>query len=71
MRHLGGKENIKTLDCCATRLRLEVLDDNKVNVPALKAAGARGVLKAAGGSVQVIIGPEVEQVCEEIKVYLK
>lgn len=71
LRHLGGKENIKTLDCCATRLRLEVLDDNKVNVPALKAAGARGVLKAAGGSVQVIIGPEVEQVCEEIKVYLK
>ena len=71
LHHLGGKENIKTIDYCATRLRLEVVDAEKVNAPAIKALGARGVLKGAGGSVQVVIGPEVEQICDEIKVFLK
>lgn len=71
LAQLGGKENIKTIDSCATRLRLEVADENKVNVPALKALGARGVLKASGGSVQVVIGPDVEQICDEIKQLLK
>ncbi len=65
--YLGGKENIKTIDSCATRLRLEVNNADKVDTEALKTLGARGVLKAAGGSVQVIIGPEVEQICDEIK----
>lgn len=64
---LGGKENIKTIGSCATRLRLEVADADKVDEVLIKSLGARGVLKAAGGSVQVIIGPEVEQICDEIK----
>lgn len=68
---LGGKENIKTIGSCATRLRLEVADADKADAAALKALGARGVLKAAGGSVQVIIGPQVEQLCDEIKQLLK
>ena len=61
------KKNIKTIDSCATRLRLEVVEENKVDTSALKALGARGVLTATGGSVQVVIGPEVEQICDEIK----
>ena len=71
LRALGGKENLKTLDACATRLRTEVLDTNKVNDTALKAAGARGVIKAAGGSVQVVIGPEADLICSEIKEKMK
>ena len=66
LQALGGKQNIKTIDSCATRLRLEVADENKVDEPVLKALGARGVLKS-GSSVQVVIGPEVEQICDEIK----
>lgn len=71
LRALGGKANIKTLDACATRLRLEVADDTLVQTDALKASGARGVLKAAGGSVQVVIGPEADLVCDEIRQLLK
>ena len=67
---LGGKENIKNLGACATRLRLEIADVQKVDEPALKALGARGVIKTASGQVQVIIGPEVEFVADEIKPYL-
>lgn len=64
---LGGKENIKTLGACATRLRLEVLDASRVDEATLKALGARGVVKTQGGQVQVVIGPEVEFLCDEIK----
>ncbi len=71
LRGLGGKDNIKTIDACATRLRLEVADDSVVNAPALKACGARGVIKAGGGAVQVIIGPEADLISDEIKKYLK
>ena len=70
LKALGGKENIKTIGCCATRLRLEVISADKVDETALKAAGARGVIKAASGMVQVVIGPEVELIADEIKVYL-
>lgn len=67
---LGGKENIKTLGSCATRLRLEVYHVQKIDEPALKALGARGVLKAQDGQVQVVIGPDVEFICDEIKPHL-
>lgn len=68
---LGGAANLRTLGACATRLRAEVQADDKVDEAALKAAGARGVVKGAGGSVQVVIGPEADQICDEIKQLLK
>lgn len=68
---LGGKENIKTWGTCATRLRLEVLHPEKVDEAALKQLGARGVVKTATGQVQVVIGPEVDLLSDEIKPYLK
>lgn len=68
---LGGKNNVKTLDACATRLRVEVTDSALVDTPALKALGARGVVNAAGGIVQVVIGPEADLISDEIKPYLK
>ncbi|MDM5680516.1 PTS transporter subunit EIIB, partial [Staphylococcus aureus] len=41
---MGGKANIKHLDACITRLRVEVNDKSKVDVPGLKDLGASGVL---------------------------
>ncbi len=67
---LGGKENIKTLGACATRLRLEVQDASRVDETTLKTLGARGVVKTQSGQVQVVIGPEVEFICDEIKQHL-
>lgn len=63
---LGGKENIKTLGACATRLRLEVFDSSKVNETLLKTLGARGVINKEG-IVQVIIGPEADLISDEIR----
>ena len=57
---LGGKDNIVELDNCATRLRMEISDTSKVDEPALKKAGAAGVMKPGGHSVQVIYGLNVQ-----------
>ncbi|WP_233879455.1 N-acetylglucosamine-specific PTS transporter subunit IIBC [Paraburkholderia flagellata] len=64
---LGGAANLKVVDACTTRLRLSVADPAHVSEPALKAIGARGVLKRGGESVQVIIGPEADIIADEIR----
>jgi PTS system N-acetylglucosamine-specific IIC component len=64
---LGGAANLKVVDACTTRLRLTVADAAHVSEPALKAIGARGVLKRGGESVQVIIGPEADIIADEIR----
>ncbi len=68
---LGGKENITMLGACATRLRLHVKDLSCINERALKQLGARGILKTTDGQVQVVIGPDVDLILDEIKPYLK
>ncbi|MEM5425605.1 N-acetylglucosamine-specific PTS transporter subunit IIBC [Paraburkholderia ferrariae] len=64
---LGGAANLKVVDACTTRLRLTVADPAHVSEPALKAIGARGVLKRGGESVQVVIGPEADIIADEIR----
>ena len=64
---VGGKENVKTVDCCATRLRFELGDSALVDEAACKKAGALGVMKMDKGATQVIIGTQVQAVAEELK----
>ena len=64
---LGGSSNVKSIDNCITRLRLEVKDDSKVDDKKVKSSGAAGVIHPGQGSVQVIIGPKVQFVAEEME----
>ncbi|ULG73276.1 glucose-specific PTS transporter subunit IIBC [Macrococcus brunensis] len=58
---MGGRENIKHLDACITRLRVEVKDKSKVDTNELKALGAAGVLEV-GNNMQAIFGPKSDQI---------
>ncbi|TDM04192.1 glucose-specific PTS transporter subunit IIBC [Macrococcus carouselicus] len=62
---MGGKENIKHLDACITRLRVEVKDKAKVDTNELKALGAAGVLEV-GNNMQAIFGPKSDQIKHEM-----
>lgn len=64
---LGGSSNIKSIDNCITRLRLEVKDDSKVDDKKIKSSGAAGIIHPGQGSVQVIIGPKVQFVADEME----
>ena len=68
---LGGADNISSLDNCATRLRLEMKDVSKVSDEELLAAGAKGVIKLGGNSVQVIIGLQVQSVADVMRNKIK
>jgi N-acetylglucosamine PTS system EIICBA or EIICB component len=63
---IGGKDNVTVVDNCITRLRLNVKDSSLVQKEELKKVAA-GVIVPNKTSVQVIIGPEVEFVAEELK----
>jgi PTS system N-acetylglucosamine-specific IIB component len=63
---LGGADNILDIEPCATRLRTEVRDPSKVDTAALKTAGAYGVL-TAGTVIQVVVGPEADNLASDIE----
>ncbi|TFD76052.1 glucose PTS transporter subunit EIIB [Cryobacterium fucosi] len=63
---LGGSGNIVEIEACITRLRTEVTDAALVNEAALKAAGAHGVFRS-GTIIQVIVGPEAENLANDIE----
>jgi PTS system N-acetylglucosamine-specific IIC component len=64
---LGGASNVIEVEACATRLRLSLVDNARLDEAALKQLGARGVLRLTAGSAQVIVGPLADQVAGEIQ----
>lgn len=67
LQDLGGKENLAAIDNCATRLRLKIHDVTLVDQKALKAHGAKGVMKVNDKNLQVIVGTDVEFVADEMR----
>ncbi len=64
---VGGSENIAQLNNCATRLRMNLKDESKIDLNKIKEI--QGVLGAAkkSGQYQIIIGTDVSNVCDEIR----
>lgn len=64
--NIGGKSNVKSVVHCATRLRFTLMDEAKANTE--KISKLKGVLKVvnAGGQYQIVIGPDVPQVYQEV-----
>ena len=65
----GGADNLKNVDACITRLRIEVADKSLVDHGALKALGAAGVIEV-GNNVQAIFGTQADGLKEEIRATL-
>lgn len=67
---LGGKENILDLDNCATRLRVTVKDPELVKKEVFPSTGSKGVIMNGTG-VQVVYGPQVSVVKNEVEEILE
>jgi len=63
---LGGVGNIIEIEPCTTRLRSEVHDITAVDARALKAAGAHGTM-ISGHVVQIVMGPQVDNLASELE----
>jgi PTS system N-acetylglucosamine-specific IIC component len=64
---LGGAPNLLSVDACTTRLRLTLADPAKIDEPALKRLGSRGLLRLGEQNLQVVLGPIADQVAGEIR----
>jgi len=69
VRGLGGRENIADVDCCATRLRVTVVNADSVSDDLLKASGASGVIRKGNG-IQIVYGPQVAVIKSNLVDYL-
>ena len=67
---VGGTGNLENIDACITRLRLSVNDMSKVDSAALKANRAIGVVQLNQHNLQVVIGPQVQSVKDEMAVLM-
>lgn len=61
---LGGTENISRVEACITRIRVEVKAIDPVSEQDLKDAGAHGVVVQQNNVVQIVVGPDAEDVAE-------
>ena len=59
VQRVGGKENIKNVTHCVTRLRFVVKDEKKVDVDGIKKLNGVLDLILSSGQYQVVIGPQV------------
>src|SRR5215213_8314369 len=62
-----GPSNLKAIDACTTRLRLRLGDAFAIDEPALRALGARGIVRPGGNALQVVLGPIADQVAGELR----
>lgn len=66
IENVGGKENVKDLRHCVTRLRFNLIDESKANDEVLKNTdGVISIVKAAG-QYMVVIGEHVVEVYDEV-----
>lgn len=70
IKGLGGEQNIASVDCCFTRMRVKVKDMNQVVDKTLMTTGAMGVKRVTETDVHVIYGPQVEKIANDVKVEL-
>ncbi|WP_461025483.1 N-acetylglucosamine-specific PTS transporter subunit IIBC [Trueperella pyogenes] len=68
---LGGPANIAAVDYCATRLRGTVKDQSLVDERALKATGVAGVVRPSAQNIQVVVGPNVQFVYDDVAALLR
>lgn len=63
---VGGKDNVKSVVHCATRLRFKLRDEKKANTEELKDTEGVVTVVQSGGQYQVVIGNEVADVYDHV-----
>ena len=68
IKHDGGSSGYCA---CTTRLRLTLADPALADETALRALGARGVIRPGGDALQVVLGPIADAVAGEMRDVLR
>ncbi|MEG0360740.1 MAG: PTS transporter subunit EIIC [Longicatena sp.] len=68
---LGGLDNIITVNNCISRLRVDIKNMAQIDESLLKKTGCMGIVKPSDTHIQVIYGPQVEQVANSVREVMK
>ena len=66
IQNVGGKENIRSLTHCITRLRFQLVDEGRANDGVLKKMDGVVTVVKSGGQYQVVIGNHVPEVYADV-----
>ncbi len=66
IQNIGGKENIKGITHCVTRLRFTLADESKANTDILKDTDGVVTVIQSGGQYMVVIGNQVADVYDAV-----
>lgn len=66
VKALGGKNNIKTIEACATRLRVSLQDVDGLDKDTFKTMGASGVF-VNGNNWQIVFGTKAAMIKEQVR----
>ena len=66
----GGASNIRSLDACITRLRVELNEVSLASAEALRGLGAAGVMQVGGG-MQAVFGTRSENLKTDMEEYMR
>lgn len=66
IEHVGGKDNVKSVVHCITRLRFQLKDEGKANTEVLKNMDGVVTVMNSGGQYQVVIGNHVPDVYKAV-----
>lgn len=66
IQNVGGRDNIKSLTHCITRLRFKLKDESKANTDILKSTDGIVTVIQSGGQYQVVIGNHVTDVYDVV-----
>lgn len=69
--YIGGPENVSSYTHCATRLRFAIKDEAKIDQESLKSMKEILGVVNSGGQFQLVIGPAVEQVYNQVVPLMK
>jgi PTS system glucose-specific IIC component len=70
IKALGSKTNIESVEACATRLRVAVVDGRMVDKETIKQLGATAVFEVNGG-IQAVFGGKADLLSQEINQILE
>lgn len=59
LKLIGGKENISQVGHCATRLRINIIDENKIDIEEIKKLDQQFGVILKNGQLQIVLGADV------------
>lgn len=71
IKGLGGPKNLKTVDCCMSRLRVTVADPDLIDEGVLNTTGCSAIIRPDRENIQIVYGTTVGMIRDAVRKEMK